>query len=54
MSSIFHLLLPMSSGVKDNYGKEVVPPKALSFDRVNKGQPIIASDSPISISLLKS
>lgn len=33
------LLLPVFSGQKDEFGKEVVPPLPLLFDRVNGGRP---------------
>lgn len=36
---ILNLLMTMFSGTKDEYGKEVVPPLPLSFDRVNEGRP---------------
>lgn len=37
------LLRPVFSGHKDDYGKDVVPPLPLSFDRVNPGQPPIST-----------
>ena len=36
---VLGLLIPMFSGSKDDYGKDVVPPCLLSFDRVNEGRP---------------
>lgn len=38
-TEILDLLLPMFSGTKGDYGKEVVPPLPLTFDRVNEGRP---------------
>lgn len=38
-TEILDLLMPMLSGQKDAYGKDVVPPLPLSFDRVNGAQP---------------
>ncbi|KAG6997818.1 hypothetical protein G7Y79_00037g073360 [Physcia stellaris] len=35
---ITHLLMPMFGGSKDEYGKDVVPPDPLLFDRVNEGR----------------
>ena len=43
---IMHLLIPMLSLSNDNLGTEVVPPRPLSFDRVNEGK------SPVSDALL--
>lgn len=42
-TEILELLMPMFSGHKDDYGKDVVPPLPLSFDRVNQGQPPIST-----------
>ena len=39
---ILDLLMPMFSGSKDEYGKELVPPLPLSFDRVNGNQPPVS------------
>lgn len=36
---VLSLLMPMFSGNKDDYGKDVVPPLPLFFDRVNEGRP---------------
>jgi hypothetical protein len=36
---ILDLLVPIFSGTDDDYGKEVVPPLPLTFDRVNEGRP---------------
>ena len=33
------LMMPRFSGSKDKYGKEIVPPLPLSFDRVMEGRP---------------
>ena len=35
---ITHLLMHMFGGSKDEYGKDVVPPYPLLFDRVNEGR----------------
>ena len=35
---ITHLLMPMFGGSKDEYGKDIVPPDPLLFDRVNEGR----------------
>ena len=45
-TEILDLLMPMLSGGKDEYGKDVVPPLPLSFDRVNEAQPP-ASTAPL-------
>lgn len=42
-SAILDLLMPTFSGDKDEYGKDVVPPLPLSFDRVNEGRPPASS-----------
>jgi hypothetical protein len=38
-SDLTNLLLPSFSGTTDNFGKEIVGPFPLSFDRINEGQP---------------
>jgi hypothetical protein len=38
-SDLTNLLLPSFSGTTDNFGKEIVRPFPLSFDRINEGQP---------------
>ena len=35
---ILELMMPMFSGLKDDYGKETVPPRPLLFDRVSEGR----------------
>ena len=44
--SITDVLMPVFSGGKDEYAKDLVPPKCLSFDRVLEGE-CIASRSPL-------
>jgi hypothetical protein len=46
MVDILRLLMPMLSAGKDEYGKDVVPPLALSADRVMENRPFI-STAPI-------
>lgn len=36
---VLSLVMGMFSGHKDDYGKEIVPPLPLSFDRINEGKP---------------
>ena len=43
---ILGLLMPMLMGGKDNFGKEVVPPLPLLFDRVNEGK-MLRSTAPL-------
>ena len=43
---IIDLLMSSFSGSKDEYGKDVVPPNGLSFDRVMEGKHVI-SKSPL-------
>ena len=40
---ILDLLIPILRGTKDDYGKEIVPPLPLSFERVNEGRPPLSA-----------
>ncbi|KAL8734033.1 MAG: hypothetical protein Q9166_001794 [cf. Caloplaca sp. 2 TL-2023] len=42
VSCITDLLMPTFSGTKDDFGKEVVPPRPLTFDRVSEGRPPVS------------
>ncbi|KAL8778701.1 MAG: hypothetical protein Q9213_007288 [Squamulea squamosa] len=37
-SAILDLMMPMFSGSKDEFGREVVPPRPLTFDRISEGR----------------
>ncbi|KAL8772283.1 MAG: hypothetical protein Q9209_002495 [Squamulea sp. 1 TL-2023] len=37
-STILDLMMPMLSGGKDEFGREVVPPRPLTFDRISEGR----------------
>ncbi|KAL8838638.1 MAG: hypothetical protein Q9170_002046 [Blastenia crenularia] len=45
-SNILDLMMPTFSGTKDDFGKELVPPLPLLFDRVSEGRNIV-SEAPL-------
>ena len=48
---ILDLLMPMFSGTKDDFGKEIVPPLPLLFDRVSEGRELVSKSKVLSIPL---
>ena len=48
---ILDLMMPMFSGGKDDFGKEVVPPLSLLFDRVSEGRKPVSGSKLLQIPL---
>ncbi len=46
---VLSLLMTPFSGAKDDFGKDVVPPRPLSFDRVNEGRPPNSTAMPFQL-----
>lgn len=48
---VLGLMMPMLFGEKDEYGKELVPPLPLLFDRVSEGRKLVSSTSLLNFPL---